>query len=170
MPHIFVIAVMDSQINDHMRYVRPEGEYWDALGDNTNESYVGALKTTSTLHPILPVLDVDSLTPLGDRTTRGTPLYGMNHIARPHDSFGGGWCPMKGGDYGRYPEAPAGGGFQNQYEEISPLCDAIVLDIKLWTNLDVPTWSDPKFQLNNAGVKENPMVYLGEGAVLWGFG
>jgi hypothetical protein len=33
----------------------------------------------------------------------------------------------------------------------------------MFANLDAPTWDSPTFQLQNAGTRENPQVYLGEG-------
>uniref|UniRef100_A0A7S1YJN6 Uncharacterized protein n=1 Tax=Grammatophora oceanica TaxID=210454 RepID=A0A7S1YJN6_9STRA len=87
----------------------------------------------------------------------------MNHLDRPNDDGSGGFCPNKGGDWGSYPSLPGGGGFPNEYEEITPQCDGFLLDIKLFANLDHPTWDDPLFQLQNAGAQEEPLVYLGEG-------
>ena len=63
----------------------------------------------------------------------------------------------------RYPSNSGGSGFQNQYEESTPVCDAVVVDIKLHANLDQPSWNSPLFQLMNAGAKTQRLTYLGEG-------
>ena len=81
----------------------------------------------------------------GRKTIRYTPFYGLNHLNRPFDASGG-WCPQRGGDWGSYPSNPGGSGFQNEYEESTPLCDAVVIDVKLWANLDAPSWNTPLFQ------------------------
>jgi len=87
----------------------------------------------------------------------------VNHLDRPNDDGSGGWCPQKGGDWGAYPSNPGGSGFPNQYEEATPVCDGLVIDIKMYANLNQKTWNSPTFQLPNAGTAENPQTYLGEG-------
>ena len=90
----------------------------------------------------------------------------MHHIdghKSLHTGSSGGWCPQKGGLWYDYPWNPTGAGWINQYEEVTPICDAILMDMKLYGNLDQPSWSDNKFQLHNAGTRDKKQVYLGEG-------
>jgi len=157
-PHMFVTVVMDNTDNNHMRYTRPAGLYWDKL---VEMGLVNNLKTEMTYDPDMPVIDEKGEQVL--KTMRYTPFYGLNHLNRPHDEGSGGWCPQKGGDLGFYPANPGGSGFPNQYEEATPVCEGLVLDIKMYANLDKYTWNSPIFQLMNSGTTENPQVYLGEG-------
>ena len=63
----------------------------------------------------------------------------------------GAGCPTKGGDASIYPWGDSGSAYPTNYEEITPLCDAILMDIKLWNNLDKP-WTDPSLNLGNGGL------------------
>lgn len=67
----------------------------------------------------------------------------MNHLDRPYDDGpdGGGWCAQTGGDWGSYPSNPGGFWSPNQYEEVTPVCDDLAVDMKMYANLDVPTWT-----------------------------
>lgn len=156
-PYMFITIVMDNKDNNDMRYTRPAGLYWDKL---VEKGLTIGLNTEMTYDPEMPVIDNGEQTV---KTMRYTPFYGMNHLDRPNDDGSGGWCPQKGGDWGSYPTNPGGSGFPNQYEEATPVCDGLVVDIKMYANLDEPTWDSPTFQLQNAGTTENPQVYLGEG-------
>ena len=189
-PYIFITVVIDnhSEHSQHPRssspssssparegdlqYMRPDGLYWNGLTAAQLNMLGGkkAIKQTPTFTPTVPVLNVLDTdgTSSGERrqwsALRYTPFYGLNHLNRPNDDAnGGGFCPQRGGDWGAYPFSPSGAGFANQYEETTPLCDAVVLDVKLYANLDKPTWNSPLFQLMNAGTKTNPQTYLGQG-------
>ena len=78
-------------------------------------------------------------------------VYGHHHPARTQFGMYGGACPAKGGDFGTYPWGKVGGAWPHQYEEIGPLCDGFVLDVKIWANLDVVSWLDNDFGVGNAG-------------------
>ena len=67
----------------------------------------------------------------------------------------GGACPCKGGDFSHYPWGNAAGGWPTNYEEITPLCDAFLIDMKFWANLWVDTWNDPYLE---AGPPEKELV------------
>ena len=71
-------------------------------------------------------------------------------MARIASGLTGGGCPNKGGDVSGYPWGDAGSGWPTNYEEITPLCDGFVIDIKTWVNLDRP-WTDDGIFLGNAG-------------------
>jgi len=156
-PYIFITIVMDNKENKDLRYIRPAGLYWDSLVD---KGLTDGLKTTMTYDPEMPVMDGGEQV---TKTMRYTPFYGVNHLDRPHDDGSGGWCPQRGGDWGSYPSNPGGSGFPNQYEEVTPVCDGLLVDIKMYANLNKNKWDAPTFQLANAGTAENPMTYLGEG-------
>ena len=80
----------------------------------------------------------------------GLATYGHHHMNRVKFGWGGGGCPTKGGDAGVYPWGDCGGGFAGvNYEEINPLCDAFLLDIKFWANLNEP-WNEAELFLGNA--------------------
>ena len=71
-------------------------------------------------------------------------------MARIAHGLTGGGCPTKGGDVSIYPWGDAGSGFPVNYEEITPLCDGFVIDIKAWVNLD-KSWNEPALFVGNAG-------------------
>jgi len=73
---------------------------------------------------------------------------------------GGGACPLKGGDWGRYPDTAGASGWPTNYEEVTPLCDAILVDIKFYTNLDGRDWDSPTKNLANAGVGTTQVTYI----------
>lgn len=146
-PYLFVIAVYDNKNNNDFRYVRPSGPYYDSL-KNRNP----ALKTRVTPAPRFNVLKNQNgkETSAGLKPVVGLPVYGVHHPDRA--SFGGGGaCPLKGGDWGRYPETSGGSAWPTQYEEVTPLCDGVLVDIKFSANLDGADWSDPGKYLANAG-------------------
>jgi len=155
-PYVHVIVVMDNKKNKDFRYTRPDGLYWEKLKER---GLAEGLKTTMTFDPNVPVINSNGDTVM--RTMRYTPVGGLNHL--DDQVYGGNWCPQKGGDYGYWPENPSGSGFPNQYEEATPICDAVVVDIKMYANLYKHNWASPTFQLQNAGTAENPQVYIGEG-------
>lgn len=154
-PYLFLTIVIDNKNNTDMQYTGPDGLYWDKLVELRLDA---DLKMTPTFDPIIPVIDKGVSV---NKVLRTTLFYGLNHLDRPNDN-GSDWCPAKASDWGSYPSAPGGSGFPNEYEEITPASDGLVLDIKMYANLDVPTWDDPLFQLMNAGVQEEPLVYLGQ--------
>ena len=91
----------------------------------------------------------------------GLATYGHHHMARVKYGLGGGACPQKGGDVSVYPWGDAGSGWPTNYEEITPLCDAFLVDIKLWVNLD-KQWNEADMFLGNAGHD-----YRGQEAVMY---
>lgn len=146
-PYLFVVAVFDNQDNDDFSYVRPDGPYWDALGNAAE-----GLKTELTQTPRFHIDDGAEGTPVG------LPLYGVHHPNRAAFNAGGA-CPMKGGDWGRYPDTSGGSGWPTNYEEVTPLCDAVLVDIKFYANLDKRDWSDPHKYLANAGTGSHELTY-----------
>lgn len=151
-PYLFLLAVYDNEDNHDFRYVRPYGEYYKSLRERGLHH---KLKTNVTQKPRFYIA-----TKHGPRLERviGTPLYGVHHPDRA--SFGGGGaCPLKGGDWGRYPDTSGGSAWPTQYEEITPLCDGVLLDIKFYSNLDGRNWNDPGKYLANAGKGTKDVSY-----------
>lgn len=150
-PYIFVAAVYDNQDNRDFQYVRPAGSYFDSIRDKQAE-----LKTTVTPQPRFHLRNGD-LAP-----AVGLPIYGVHHPNRAAYG-GGGACPFKGGDWGRYPKTTGGSGWPTQYEEVTPLCDAVLVDIKFYANLDGRDWNDTTKYLGNAGVGSKQVEYKMQG-------
>ncbi len=146
-PYIFIMAVFDNEDNDDFRYVRPAGPYFDHLRDRG-----AAAKTSLTAAPAFHLENGQSGRPVG------LPIYGVHHPNRA--AFGGGGaCPLKGGDWGRYPDPSGGAGWPTQYEEVTPLCDAVLVDIKFYSNLDGRDWNDSHKYLANAGAGSRTVTY-----------
>jgi hypothetical protein len=151
-PYMFLTAVFDNKSNRDFRYVRPDGPYYEDL---TRRGASRRLKTDVTLRPRFHV-ERD-----GVRRVAGTLLYGVHHPDRPaeYGASGGGACPQKGGDWDGYPDTKGGAGWPTQYEEVTPLCDGVLLDIKFFANLDAATWNDESKYLANAGTGKRRVTY-----------
>lgn len=148
-PFLFLTAIYHNPDNADHSYLRPEGAYFDSI-----KSAVKArkIKTVVTKQPRF-WLENGKLA-----KSNGLPVYGVHHPNRL--AYGaGGACPLKGGDWGRYPEVSGGSGWPTQYEEITPLCDAVLLDVKFFANLDGRTWHDASKYLANAGAGEKKVTY-----------
>jgi hypothetical protein len=146
-PYLFVIAVYDNKDNDDHQYVRPAGAYYDSIKEKS-----GKVKTEVTKQPSFH-LDNGDLA-----KANGLPVFGVHHNNRAVYG-GGGACPLKGGDYGRYPSTDGGSGWPTNYEEVTPLCDSVLVDIKFFSNLDGRDWNDPDKYLANAGVGTKSVTY-----------
>jgi hypothetical protein len=146
--YLFVIGVYNNRQNKDLQYVRPEGLYYDSL-----VARKAKVKTELTHAPRFNVLNYRSSdgaeTRAGLKRVVGTQLFGVHHPNR--NAFGGGGaCPSKGGDYGDYPTPGFGAGWPTQYEEVTPLCDGVLVDIKFVANLDGGDWADSTSYLANA--------------------
>ena len=126
--------------------------------DNFNSKSSRFRRYTTQTKPLLPVhYKIYYLTVDGDQLTilfqiYGLPGYGHHHMNRLKLAIGpGAGCPTKGGDASTYPWGDSGSAYPTNYEEITPLCDAILMDIKLWNNLDKP-WTDRSLNLGNGGL------------------
>lgn len=146
-PYLFVVAVFDNNDNDDFSYIRPNGPYWDGLGEQA-----AGLKTELTQTPRFHLENGVEGTPVG------LPLFGVHHPNRTAYNAGGA-CPMKGGDWGRYPDTTGGSAWPTNYEEVTPLCDAVLVDIKFYANLDKQDWNDPHKYLANAGTGSHNLTY-----------
>ena len=146
-PYLFITAVFDNPDNQDLQYVRPSGEYYEhikAMGQK--------VKTEVTYEPRFH-LENGMMA-----AAKGLPLYGVHHPNRA--AFGGGGaCPLKGGDWSNYPKTTGAAGWPTNYEEITPLCDGVLVDIKFFANLDGQSWDDPHKYLANAGHGEQEVTY-----------
>lgn len=145
--YIFVTTVYDNKDNADFQYVRPQGEYYESLKQDKFSP-----KTTVTQAPRFH-LENGQL-----EQVKGLPVFGVHHPNRKVYG-GGGACPLKGGDYGRYPDVSAGSAWPTNYEEITPLCDGVLVDIKFFSNLDGASWNNPEKYLANAGVGKKSVTY-----------
>ena len=82
----------------------------------------------------------------------------MSNLERPNFRLEGGGCPAKGGDLNGYPWGNPGSGFETNYEEVIPVCDAILVDIRFWTNLG-DDLDDPAVKLGNSGPGYNNRTF-----------
>lgn len=146
-PYLFLIAVFDNADNDDFRYVRPHGPYFEQLGGQQ-----APVKTAVTAAPRFHLEDG------GVGKAVGLPIYGVHHPNRAAFKAGGA-CPLRGGDWGRYPKTSGGSGWATQYEEVTPICDAVLLDIKFYSNLDGRNWNDADKYLANAGRGSRRVTY-----------
>ena len=78
----------------------------------------------------------------------------MSNANRTHFNLTGGGCPTKGGDSSSYPWGNPGSAWMTNYEEVTPLCDAILLDLRFWANLG-HDMDDPYVKIGNSGAKYN---------------
>lgn len=146
-PYIFLTAVYDNADNDDFSYIRPAGDYFESLGEKGKNA-----KQEVTSNPRFHLANGST------QKAVGLPIYGVHHPDRAvYDA--GGACPLKGGDWGRYPDTSGGSSWPTTYEEVTPLCDALLVDIKFYSNLDGRDWNDANKYLANAGVGTKTVTY-----------
>jgi hypothetical protein len=97
----------------------------------------------------------------GIKTLVGFPGSGMHHVNRLDFTKSGGLCPQKGGDFSNYP-GPSGSGFVNNLEEITPLCDSVLIDLFLYANLGGYQWNEDRYMTANAPLGTRSMQYTVE--------
>ena len=146
-PYLFITAVFDNEDNKDFQYVRPDGAYYEHVKTMGEE-----VKTEITYEPRFH-LENGTVA-----AAKGLPIYGVHHPNRA--AFGGGGaCPLKGGDWSNYPKTTGAAGWPTNYEEVTPLCDGVLVDIKFFANLDGQSWDDPHKYLANAGQGKEEVTY-----------
>ena len=146
--YLFVAVIYEDVAGQTMPYVRPYGAYYEHL----QARGLIPVSTRVTIEPEFYLQD-------GHRTkSTGTHLYGVHHPNRASYQ-GGGACPLRGGDYADYPKTSGGAGWPTNYEEVTPLCDAVLVDIKFTANLDGSKWDEPEKYLANAGTGQLERSY-----------
>ena len=142
---VFMVAVFANKSNEDFSYIRPDGPYYKHL----LKRGFNKLKIEPTQNPRF-YFNRKGIKGSQVTQSTGTLLRGVHHLYKA--SFtGGGSCPMRGGDWADYPKTTGGSGWPTNYEEITPLCDAVLVDIKLTTNLDGVDWDSPSKYLANSG-------------------
>jgi hypothetical protein len=166
--YYFVVAVFDDAMGTKSThsYMRPEGAYWDSLiirgfkeSDFNTEVKEPEFYYTTNTKITMPNGAYQEIAVEKPATASGLPLYGGHGLNRADFSGGGGACPNRGGDWADYPAASGGAGWPTQYQEVAPLCDAIVLDIKLFANLHNNPANDDTIGLPSTGRGLDPVEY-----------
>jgi len=152
--YLFYVVVFG---DDSSSYIRPEGAYYEHL--MAREAGGEDLPDFSTSLNHSPTFTLEE-----GGTTEVTPvnLFGTHHPGGEGVTIPNGACPAMGGDYGA---SYYGAAWPNNYQEVTPLCDAVMLDIKAYANLDGATWNDPGKYLANATVdgQQNAGDHDGDG-------
>ena len=159
---LFVLLVVENKVlPPQLTYIRPSGPYWNDLKERGSTENLTL--RPETYYPKVPIKNYPTKGVSSNHNVYGLPVYGIHHMDRPQFGLTGGFCPQKGGDFGRYPYDDSGAGFPSNYEEVTPICDGFLIDMKFWANLWSETWEDPDLLLGNAGFKgELTIEYLGE--------
>lgn len=155
--YIFYIIVFadDDPLGRNFSYVRPDGPYYDHLMNRVDMGEKMPFFNTdlSDHHPAFAVQSSDST---HDDRHHATPvnLFGVHHPGGQdandkNYTIPNGACPAMGGDFGA---DYYGAAWPNNYQEITPLCDAVMVDIKAYANLDGENWDNPGKYLPNATV------------------
>merc|ERR1711936_1446399 len=125
-PYIFITIVMDNADGDYS-YIRPDGPYYQALQDKGTD--MSAIPKIANHFPPVPIEgETDK------KDVIGISVYGHHHPHRHHH-----------GMYG-------GASWPNTYEEITPVCDGFLVDLKMFYDLD-KSWDSESMFLGNAGFK-----------------
>ena len=165
-PYIFIALVMEHKTKKVFEYIRKDGAYWDNLQIYYNGSKdLNTINVNEIYNPPMEVL-IDGT--VQEKTVYPMPLYGHHHPNRTAFGLSGGACPGKGGDWAKYPWGDAGAGWPINYQEVTPLCDGFVIDVKCWANLFVETWDDPQLALGNAGFPDETLIHYRVDANLYG--
>jgi len=147
--YLFMSFVMVDKFNDpaasEHAYIRPDGRYYEELRKR-KPGAISNINTTPNYSP--PVIIENETEP---KEMYGLPAYGHHHMARIKHGLTGGGCPTKGGDVKGYPWGHAGSAFAVNYEEITPLCDGFLIDIKCWAELQGRPWTEKDLFIANAG-------------------
>ena len=141
------IILQHKQHKRVFEYIRPSGPYWEGLQEHyKDKDYLNNITKEETYNPKV-ILEGGQ-----EQTVYSLPLYGHHHPNRIKFNLTGGACPSRGGDRSDYPWGNSGAGWPNNYEEITPLCDGFLIDVKLWSNLDVKSWTNISLGLGNAAL------------------
>jgi len=150
--YLLIGMVMDSKVDPtDYAYVRPSGRYYDEILSRDME----ILNFKPNFAPPTYVKDGE----VAEKAKiYGMAIFGHNHPERQKHGLTGGVCPTKGGDCSTYPWGNSGAGWATDYEEITPICDGLVVDIKLWADLD-KSWESETIGLGNAGYGTQEVKY-----------
>ena len=157
-PYLVITLIMEMKNQMHdLTYIRPHGHYWEQVKSRHN---VTGMNHAAPFFPVHPIKDYPTKGSASFKTTYGLPVYALHNPNRRAFRLTGGACPARGGDYARYPFGNPGSGWPTTYQEVSPICDAVLIDVKVWANLDEPTWSNQALFLANAAFDKQLMDYV----------
>jgi len=148
-PYIFIVAVYDDKlVKGSQSYVRPDGPYFEHLkARGLSKTFRTEIIEQSKFNTIKTTSDGKEKHAKKEEIV-GFRVYGLHHPGTEAVIAGSG-CPAMGGDFG---EDYYGAAWPTNYQEVTPLCDGFLLDIKFFANLDGATWNDPGKNLpNNTG-------------------
>jgi len=148
--YLFIMAVFadKSKGRKNFSYIRPDGAYYDHLmARKAGGEKLPKFRTKLVHAPKFKLADdaVGNKRSGGQGVATSIEAYGVHH---PDNDYAGG-CPAMGGDWG---DNYFGGSWPNTYQEVTPLCDAVMIDLKLFANLQGGTWDDKTVYLANATV------------------
>ena len=157
-PKLYLAIVMERKGQRVLEYIRKFGSYWTGLSQNyQNQNHLLSINGEEKYS-----LDFEVVGETNPVKLVYSKVYSFQNLT-------GGACPEKGGDLGRYPWGDAGGGWPVNYQEVTPLCNGLALDVKFWNNLFLEKdWTDPRFNLANAPYKGETVVEYMVDANLYG--
>lgn len=155
--YLFIVAVYaDSHpYGRNFSYIRPDGPYYEHLmaRKQNGEDLPWFNTRLRKVFPTFATLEEGANYAVNGKFQRkrgrSTPsnLYGVHHPGGK--TIANGACPAMGGDFGA---GYYGAAWPNNYQEITPLCDAVMVDIKFWANLDGESWDSKTKYLPNATI------------------
>ena len=156
-PYLFIIGILENKEGDsEFSYIRPDGYYYDQLIAKGFTSSDFGTDHSVAFAPKVHVENYDTennVTTYEEAVVRPIPVYAAQNRSRISFGLTGGACPTKGGDYSTYPFGNTGAGWPTNYEEVGPLCDGYLLDVKVWANLGTAeSWTDRSYLLANSGL------------------
>ena len=155
-PSLYLAIVLERKGRKEFEYIRKNGAYWNGLLKNyQDQNYLWSMNGQEKYNLNFEV--VGEFYPYGLVSSH---VYSFQNLT-------GGACPEKGGDMGKYPWGNAGSGWPSNYQEITPLCNGLAIDVKFWNNLFVlKSWTDPRMGLANAPFPGGKVVeYMVDGNV-----
>ena len=132
-PYIFVTLILENNnLSDPtFAYLRPDGLYWQHL-QNRN---LGAKVSKKETHFLRVYVNNET----DARTAYSLPVHHLHEPNGANFGMAGGVCPERGGGAGF---GNPGGWWPTALQEITPICDAFLLDVKYWANLWNTSWTD----------------------------
>lgn len=156
--YLFYVAVFDDRNKKgrNFSYIRPDGAYYEHLMERkaNGEKLPWFNTRLSKKFPDFATQKEEKNGEFNGRShgkARATPvnLFGTHHPGGAGMTIPNGACPAMGGDYGA---DYYGAAWPNNYQEITPLCDAVMVDIKGYANLDGAAWNTVGKYLPNATI------------------
>ena len=149
LPVLCIIIVLEHKEKKVFEYIRPDGAYWNQLQSKSHgHPDLSRILTAPNYYPEVHIREKPGSV---EWPVYGLSVYGHHHPNRTAFGLQGGACPSRGGDWARYPWGSSGSGWPTNYQEITPMCDGFVIDLKAYANLFEDTWEKPNLGLGNVG-------------------